>query len=115
MIPYCNYSGIGIIPWAPVAGEVLTRPVGTGDSARQNFVKGTPYDHNLTEGDKSIIARVEEISKKRGKSMVQVALAWVGSKVSSPVVAITTIPRVEENIITEFELTEEEIKYLEEP
>jgi aryl-alcohol dehydrogenase-like predicted oxidoreductase len=47
--------------------------------------------------------------------MVQVALAWVGSKITSPIVGISSIPRIEENIITGFELTEDEIKYLEEP
>ncbi|KAG2039331.1 hypothetical protein BDR03DRAFT_1009238 [Suillus americanus] len=47
--------------------------------------------------------------------MSQIALAWVASKVSSPIVGISSIQRLQESVIEEIELTPEEIKYLEEP
>jgi len=47
--------------------------------------------------------------------MSQIALAWVASKVSSPIVGISSIQRLQESIIEEIELTPEVIKYLEEP
>jgi versiconal hemiacetal acetate reductase len=35
MIPYCNYSGVGLIPWSPVARGALTRPWGDRTSNRE--------------------------------------------------------------------------------
>ena len=66
--------------------------------------------------DKVIISRVEEIAKKRGKTMTQVALAWVGPKVTSHIIGFSSVKRLEEAVDnTGFELSEEETKYLEEP
>jgi aryl-alcohol dehydrogenase-like predicted oxidoreductase len=41
--------------------------------------------------DKVIISRVEEIAKKRGWKMSEVALAWVDAKVSSPIVGCSSV------------------------
>ncbi|ESK87576.1 aldo-keto reductase [Moniliophthora roreri MCA 2997] len=114
MIPYCKFHGIGIIPWAPVAGGQLCRPIGM-ESQRSESLKGSPWARQPTEADKEVVKRVEEVAKKRGKTMTRVALAWVNAKIDSPIVGISSIERMEENIITGFELNEEELKYLEEP
>ncbi|KAF9264986.1 Aldo keto reductase [Marasmius fiardii PR-910] len=114
MIPYCKFNGIGLIPWGPVAGGLLCRPIDV-ESTRSEALKGTPWQPKLTGADQDIISRVEEIAKKRGKTMTQVALAWVGAKIDSPIVGTTKVERLDENIIRGFDLTEEEMKYLEEP
>ncbi|KAJ7590462.1 NADP-dependent oxidoreductase domain-containing protein [Mycena floridula] len=115
MLPYCRFNGIGIIPWGPLCAGALGRPLNAEASTRAQATIGTPWEPKYTEADKTIIARVEEIAKKRDQSMAQVALAWVGSKVSSPIVGISSVNRLEEAINPSFTLTEEEIKYLEEP
>ncbi|PBK85876.1 Aldo/keto reductase [Armillaria gallica] len=112
MFDYCKYHGIGIIPWAPVAGGYLTRSV--DESTKRSESGGFPRP-KLTEVDKIIIDRVEEVAKRRGVSMAQVALAWVSSKVVSPIVGISSIKRLEENIVgVGNALSEEDIQYLEE-
>jgi len=114
MLAYCKYNGIGVIPWAPLASGVLARPVGT-ETTRVNSAKGTVSERKVSSADETIINHVEELSKKKNCKMSQVALAWVASKVSSPIVGISSIQRLQESIIEEIELTPEEIKYLEEP
>jgi hypothetical protein len=47
--------------------------------------------------------------------MAQVALAWIGRKVTSPIVGFSSVKRLEEAIIPGKTLTDEEIKHLEEP
>ncbi|KAK0226765.1 NADP-dependent oxidoreductase domain-containing protein [Armillaria nabsnona] len=112
MFDYCKYHGIGIIPWAPVAGGYLTRSV--DESTKRSESGGFPRP-KLTEVDKIIIDRVEEVAKRRGVSMAQVALAWISSKVVSPIVGISSIKRLEENIVgVRNALSEEDIQYLEE-
>ncbi|KAG2140411.1 NADP-dependent oxidoreductase domain-containing protein [Suillus cothurnatus] len=103
-----NYNGIGVIPWAPLASGLLARPVGT-ETTR------TSLEKKVTSVDAIIINRVEEVAKKKNCKMSQIALAWVASKVSSPIVGISSVQRLQESIIEEVELTPEEIKYLEEP
>ncbi|KAK0432467.1 NADP-dependent oxidoreductase domain-containing protein [Armillaria borealis] len=111
MFDYCKYHGIGIIPWAPVAGGYLTRSV--DESTKRSESGGFPRP-KLTEVDKIIIGRVEEVAKRCGVSMAQVALAWVSSKVVSPIVGISSIKRLEENIVGVGKaLSEEDIQYLE--
>jgi aryl-alcohol dehydrogenase-like predicted oxidoreductase len=114
MLAYCKYNGIGVIPWAPLASGALARPLGT-ETARLNSLKGTTWGNKVTSADVTIINRVEELAKKKDCKMSQIALAWVASKVSSPIVGISSIQRLQESIIEEIELTPEEIKYLEEP
>jgi len=114
MLPYCKFHGIGVIPWGPIAAGDLARPLGT-ETTRLETRKGGPWAPKHSEADKAIISRVEEIAKKRDQSMAQVSLAWVASKISSPIVGISSVKRLEEAINPGFTLTEEEIKYIEEP
>ncbi|TFK64733.1 Aldo/keto reductase [Pluteus cervinus] len=114
MLAYCKYNGIGVIPWAPLAGGALARPLG-GQTARTEFTRGTLLEAKLSEADEPIINRVKELAEKHGKKMSQVALAWVSSKITSPIVGVSSVTRLEESLIKGFILTEDEVKYLEEP
>ncbi|PIL27164.1 transporter [Ganoderma sinense ZZ0214-1] len=109
MIPYCNYKGIGVIAYGPLAFGFLARPVGE-ETTRSEASKGTPVERKLRDSDKTIVARVEELAKKKGWSMSAVALAWLGAKITGPI-----IERVDGVITAGKKLSEDEIKYLEEP
>ncbi len=110
MLAYCKFKGIGVIPWGPLNGGALSRPVDRTNDTLRGAAKPP-----LEGPDKVIISRVEELAKKYGKSMTQVALVWATSKVTSPIVGTSSLQRLEENIDIAFELSEEDIKYLEEP
>jgi len=111
MNKYCAYAGIGLVPWGPVAGGQLARPL----AAQKDSARASASQRKLTSADEEIIRRTEEIAKKKGWSMAQVALAWVDGQVSSPIVGFSSVARLEEAIIPDKKLTEEERKYLEEP
>ncbi|KAF9074589.1 NADP-dependent oxidoreductase domain-containing protein [Rhodocollybia butyracea] len=112
MNAYCNFNGIGLIPWAPVAAGVLCRPLSESNATTRGE---TRKSSTFSDADSTIINRVEELAKKKGWTMTQVALAWVGMKVASPIVGMSSIKRIEENIITGMTLDEKEVTYLEEP
>jgi len=47
--------------------------------------------------------------------MAQIAIAWINTKVTSPIIGMSSPARLEDAIpVTSFKLTEEDIKYLEE-
>jgi len=114
MHAYCKHNGIGIIPWAPLAAGALARPVGT-ETTRENSTRGTALEKKLTDADVTIINRVEELAKKKNCKMGQIALAWAGTKVSSPIVGVNSVERLRESIVNGIELTQEEEVYLEQP
>ncbi len=63
-----------------------------------------------------IISRVAEIAQKRGVTMTEVSLAWLLTKVTSPVVGATKLHHIEGAAkAVELELTAAELAYLEEP
>ncbi|TRM68846.1 NADP-dependent oxidoreductase domain-containing protein [Schizophyllum amplum] len=113
MLAYCQYHGIGVIPWSPIGGGLLGRPLTANDTARTQLFAS--MGRKGEDGPTSEIRRrVEEIANKHGWKMSQVALAWVQRSVSSPIVGINSIKRIEDSIVAG-ELTDEETKYLEEP
>jgi len=115
MMPTLKHFGVGSIPWSPLARGLLTRPLGEqtkrGDSDR--MING----YSKFDSDKDIVNRLEEIAKKKGASMAQIALAWVMQKegVSAPIVGTTSLDNLKDLLgAVNISLTEEEVKHLEE-
>ncbi len=70
----------------------------------------------LAAQDAVIIDRVAELADKRGVTMTEVSLAWLLTKVTSPVVGATKLNHVDGAVkAVDLKLTEEETAYLEEP
>jgi aryl-alcohol dehydrogenase-like predicted oxidoreductase len=119
MIPYCLDTGVGLIPWSPLARGVLARPWSDRNTLREN----TDMAMNMlglrreVEADVAIVGRVEEVAKKKGISMAQVATAWSLSKAGvNPILGLGSMKRIDEAVESiKVRLTEEEIAYLEEP
>ena len=85
---FCNDTGVGLIPWAPLCrGHLARRPqdFGTTDRSKleQDQQSGT---HGTVEPDLTIIKRVVEIAEKRQWPMSHVALAWINKRVASPII-----------------------------
>ena len=114
MIPYCNETGVGLIPWSPVARGVLTRPF----LAKSDRSEKDPMQGMLGLGDskhKEIVDRVEKLAKDRGVAMATVATAWTIAKGCSPIVGISKVERIADLVAAvKFKFSEDELKYLEE-
>lgn len=126
MIPFCKSTGVGIIPYSPVARGFLTRPVDKEpESVRaktdpimkgKSLIKVAPYTAGKEEWHKDIARRVEEIANKRGTSMACVAIAWSLAKGAMPIVGFNKVERIDEAISAiSIKLTDQEVEYLDEP
>ncbi|KAG6877907.1 hypothetical protein C0993_002392 [Termitomyces sp. T159_Od127] len=115
---FIQLFGAGAIPWSPLARGLLTRPL----------------EEQTKRGETDC---VEELAAKKGLTMAQIALLWSLSKdgVTAPIVGTTKLKNLEELIckclhtrltwngisldvklaVVDMKLTEEEMKYLEEP
>ena len=119
MLPYCSATGVGCIPWSPLARGILSRPWDDRSSIREigdNFIKNSIRNRE-TQIDKEIVDRVEEVSKKKGISMAQLAMAWVLRREgTNPIVGLGSKERIDEAVAAVgVRLTDEEVRYLEEP
>jgi len=121
MIPYCQDTGVGLIPWSPIARGILARPFDSRSTVREEsdaylkFIRASE-----TEIDRKVVGRVEEVAKKRGVSMTVVATSWcLGKEGVNPIVGLSSKERIDQIIeavkwFDEGGLTAEEVKYLEE-
>jgi aryl-alcohol dehydrogenase-like predicted oxidoreductase len=118
MIPYCLDTGVGLIPWSPLARGVLARPWSDRTTLREN----TDMAMNMlglrheAEADMATVGPVEEVANKKGISMAQVATAWSLSKAGvNPILGLNSTKRIDEAVESIKVKLTEEIAYLEEP
>ncbi len=115
MSQLCAGDNIAMTPYSALAGGRLSRPRGeTTKRFEEDSYAKFKYD-KTAEQDGAIIDRVSELAEKRSVSMTEISLAWLLTKVTSPVVGATKISHIEGAAkAAELVLTEEECAYLEE-
>jgi aryl-alcohol dehydrogenase-like predicted oxidoreductase len=104
MIPMAREMGLGVCPWSPLGGGVLSGKYSTADL-------GTPTDMSsrkainqatgrLSEANLKIADVAAEIAGELGHTPAQVALAWtlLDPAVTSPVLGARTPAQLEDNL-----------------
>ena len=118
MLPLCRHAGVGVIPWSPLARGFLGRKAAQALSKETTRAKSDNIlDMAFGDADVEILKRVEKTAKKHGKNNAQIAIAWLLAKgVTAPIVGASKMTHLEDTIAAaEIKLTDEEVKYLEEP
>jgi aryl-alcohol dehydrogenase-like predicted oxidoreductase len=115
MAPFCYDQNIAMTPYSALASGRLSRRIGeTSKRLEQDAYAKFKYD-KTAEADGLIINRVAELADRRNVTMTEIALAWLLTKVTAPVVGATKYSHVEGAVnAVDLELTQEEIDYLEE-
>jgi aryl-alcohol dehydrogenase-like predicted oxidoreductase len=108
LIPACAHFGIGIIPWSPLGGGLLTGkyergaapPPGSRGETAQSGPFAASWNSKLTDRSFAIIDAVGEIAREAGATMAQVALRWVMDRpgVTAPILGAKTIEQLEDNL-----------------
>ncbi|SPT57078.1 aldo/keto reductase [Actinomadura madurae] len=107
LIPMARELGLGVVPYSPLAGGVLTGKysrddlttanVATADGTRKNFNfnLGT-----LTERNLAIADVVKEVAAQQGCTSAQVGLAWALQRpgVTAPIIGARTPSQLEDNL-----------------
>ena len=120
MNPYCAATGVGLIPWSPLARGFLT-----GNRRRQDWgetvrAKTDENAHRLyyRDEDFAVVDAVADIAGKRGVAMAQVALAWMLTKpgITAPIIGASKAPHLEDALAAvDLKLDAAEIVALETP
>lgn len=117
MAPYCHEENIALTPYSALASGRLSRRTGESGTKRaaEDVYAKFKYDAT-TQQDSLIIDRVAELSEKHNVTMTEISLAWLLTKVTSPVVGATKLHHIEGAAkAVDLILSDEEIAYLEEP
>jgi aryl-alcohol dehydrogenase-like predicted oxidoreductase len=108
ILPACESTGLGVLPWSPLGGGWLTgkytrdtRPSGAtrlGEDPERGVEAYEPRSQR--ERTWAVIDAVREIAEQRGASMAQVALAWLVDRptVSSVILGARTIEQLDDNL-----------------
>jgi len=110
MLPYCRDQGIAVTTFSPLARGWLA---GSEDIRAQTDMW---FTKNFGDAlDREICAQVKAMSRERGTTMAEVAMAWVCSRedICCPIVGAGSVSQLEDNVkALDLELTADEIKTL---
>lgn len=115
MALYCQEENIAMTPYSSLASGRLAKHPGEQSKrlSEDKYAKGK-YDASYND-DLKIIERVEELADKKNASMTEISLAWLMTKVASPIVGATKKHHIDGAVkAADIILSDEEIKYLEE-
>jgi aryl-alcohol dehydrogenase-like predicted oxidoreductase len=119
-LPLCIEEGIGVIPWSPLGGGLLTGKIQRGQvppEGSRASVDTMNRDRFLSERNLEIADVVAQVGRTLGKTSSQVALAWAicQTGVTSPIFGARTLDQLEDNLgAGDLALDEESIKRLDE-
>lgn len=114
MARLCREDQIAMTPYSALAGGRLAKlPGETSKRLEEDSYARFKYDATADQ-DALIIARVAELAQKRGVTMTEIALAWLLSKTTAPVVGATKSHHIAGAVgATRLTLSAEEMAYLE--
>jgi L-glyceraldehyde 3-phosphate reductase len=108
-------AGMGCIAFAPLAQGLLTDKYLTGIPEGSRATQGKSLDPNLLSEE--VVRRLrglDEIARRRGQSLAQLALTWVlrDERMTSALIGASSVTQLEQNIaaLAGPPLTEEELK-----
>lgn len=107
LIPMAQAMGLGVMPWSPLGGGILTGKYGRDDLHEEGGADVSPtrkgviasFGH-LTERSLGIADVVSAVARDIGATPSQVALAWTLSNpaVVAPVIGARTLAQVQDNL-----------------
>ncbi len=100
LVPMAKELGMGITPWSPLKGGVLTGKYTRENKDEVEAKRGEWVTNNLTDRNLDIVEELVKVAKEVGCSPAECALAWVQAKdgVSSTIIGARTMDQLESNL-----------------
>ena len=111
MIPLCVDSGVGVVPYSPLARGLLTGSRERSGERTTVRADSDPVAEMYDDSDFDVVDVVREVAGERGLPPAQIALAWLLAKpaVTAPIVGATKLAHLEDAVAaTAVALTDEE-------
>jgi len=106
VLPYCAYAGLGVLPYGPLGGGLLTGKYRRGESpadgtrAAGEGLIAEGMSRRMTERAFATADVVGEIATESGRTRAQVALNWVTNRpeVTSSLVGARSVAQLDDNL-----------------
>ncbi|OAN34046.1 aldo/keto reductase [Microbacterium sp. H83] len=100
MHPFCLDTGVGVLPWSPLARGRLTRDWEETTARTESDAFGKTLYRREEDSNRAIVDAVARVASERGVSRAQVALAWVAqqSAVTAPIVGATKASHISDAV-----------------
>ncbi len=120
LLPICADQGVGVIPWAPLAGGFLTGKYERGEEPPDDLRAGSDAytRRRFTDENWAVLDEIRDIAAERDATPAQVSLAWLLHKdvVTAPIIGPRRMTHLEENVgAIQVDLTPDEIERIEAP
>ncbi|GAA2453810.1 L-glyceraldehyde 3-phosphate reductase [Streptomyces macrosporus] len=108
-------AGAGSIAYSPLAQGLLTDRYLSGIPADSRAASASPFltAEGITEETLGKVRALDEIARRRGQTLAQMALAWVlrGGRVTSALIGASSVKQLEDNVaaIGNLDFTDEEL------
>lgn len=118
VLPACKELGIGFVPYSPLGRGFLSGAVkDLASLPKDDFRRNSPrFQGENLEANLKLVATLEKIAGKKGRTAAQLALAWVLHQGDAivPIPGTRKIERLQENIAAaDIELSEAELAEIE--
>ena len=96
----CRKYGLGVIPYSPLAAGFLTNKYHRGQSEPETARIGGVKRRNFNDRSWAIHEAIEALATEKGKSVSQVALAWLLSDavITSPIIGPRSLEQLDDNL-----------------
>ena len=108
IVPVCEQFGLGVLPWSPLGGGMLTGKYKRDEEPSQDTRFGAPDPRTqalwrglaLRERNYAIVDIVVEEAEKIGTSPLQLSLAWLLARpaVVAPIIGPKSVKQLEDNL-----------------
>jgi aryl-alcohol dehydrogenase-like predicted oxidoreductase len=98
-LPFCAEKGIGVVAYSPMMSGLLSGSFDRSRLTRDDWRTDSPYFNEPFYGKaRSLIAKLEPIARKYGKSVGQLSIAWVlaNNAITSAIVGARNPGQVQE-------------------
>ena len=118
MLPYCTATGVGVLPWSPLAGGFLSGKYRRGAKRPQGARRSNPENQFLRFDEErgfDVVEELDAIARPHGGTVAQAALRWLLAKpgVTSVVIGARDVRQLEDNLgCLRWSMTAEEVARL---
>jgi aryl-alcohol dehydrogenase-like predicted oxidoreductase len=105
LLPLCRAEGLGVLPWSPLGGGILTGkyrpgedlPAGTRGGETEEPIT---FTYRLDDRAWRVVEAVRKVAATTGKTEAQVALNWVLSQpgITAPIIGARNVTQLDDNL-----------------
>ena len=100
LIPMARELGLGVTPWSPLKGGILTGKYTRENAGKVKAGRGPMVERGLSEKAYTLVDELIRVAKALDTTPARVALAWVQNRpgVVSPIIGARTVQQLDDNL-----------------